>query len=273
MIYMFAAVCFVLLIMNLFMLFVLRQMVKSTGRRIEKDAGRIFASYEELIEKESGRLQELMEETETLRTKREDVSVPSVSGLPGGGQHSPSVRTISAPFQEEDFQALYRKIKKEFQYPPEELIRNLKRETQEEVLQDRGRKQLLQSLMEMLDFEVLYQISTLTESRQREIMEEVLTGEEYGLYQEWKAAFPERDVIAFADWLALEYAKLDTVITVRIPEEREGITDPSDSREDSVMTDTEEKISGQDGVQFQTDPSICEGIRVYYRGRLYDYSI
>ena len=64
MVYVFLAVLMVLVIMNVFMLFILRQMAGAAGRQIERDAGRLFGMYDRMLEEKSRRLELLKEEEE-----------------------------------------------------------------------------------------------------------------------------------------------------------------------------------------------------------------
>ena len=83
MLYIVIAVLIILVVMNLFMVLVLRQMVLSTGKQIEKDAVRLFSAYDGIIEKKSQKLRQLEEE---LEEKKQDQKMEStfrqVPGLP-----------------------------------------------------------------------------------------------------------------------------------------------------------------------------------------------
>lgn len=85
MLYIFLAVMAVLLVMNVFMLLVLRQMAGATGRQIEKDAGRLFGVYDEMLEEKGRELEALqLQEAELLeRIREQELALELAKGSAG----------------------------------------------------------------------------------------------------------------------------------------------------------------------------------------------
>ncbi|MDO4269107.1 MAG: hypothetical protein Q4C73_11600 [Eubacteriales bacterium] len=255
MLYIFIAVLLVLAAMNLFMLFVLRQMVRLTGKQVERDAGRLFGMYDELIEKRSRQLEEL--ELEMERIGR----LPGLSGSADtGAEKNPlpvqlSAGTKAAPYQDESFSRTYRKIKTEFSFSPGQLARALK-DQEEESEAEKALRQTLNSLEELLDFDNLYRLSVLSSEQQETLLKELFSREEAALFHQWGQTQGSRDIVRFADWVKAEKERLDGKMTVQIPASTLAAA-PADSGD----------------ICYQEDSSICEGARIVYKGRMYDYSI
>lgn len=255
MLYIFIAVLLVLAVMNLFMLFVLRQMVRLTGKQVERDAGRLFGMYDELIEKKSRQLEELEKERERIKS----LSAISETEKSGAGEMSLPVQisgTVKeAPYQDEAFSRTYRRVKAEFAFSPSQLAKALKDEEAESG-EERALRQVFKALEELLDFENLYRLSSLNLEQQEALLKEILSPEEAQVFCQWKKMQKSGDIVGFADWVKAENARLDSKMTVQIPLEVLEVNEAEDGE-----------------VLYQEDSSICEGARIVYKGRMYDYSI
>ena len=256
MIYLFIAVLLVLVLMNVFMLLVLRQMARATGKQVEKDAGRLFGMYDSLIEEKSQELQALSEEKERLEAEMPPAGrkeeTPVLTALPVG--ISPSVG--ESRFQDETFSGAYRRVKKEFSFVPEELAGAVK-EAVLETREEKALRQGLSSLSELLSFDNLCRISALSGEQQEALFEELLTPEQKALFRPWRESRSGMDAVAFSDWVKTELARLDTRIVVQIPGEGEKT----------------EEGQREDGIVYEESPALCEGARILYKGRMYDFGI
>ncbi len=248
----FIAVFAVLLVMNVFMLIVLRQMTGATGRRIEKDAARLFGTYEELIGKKSGEVEELQQKKEELEAsiralKEEALQTPQTGSLP---VHNPPV--TQARFQEEDFFGTYSRIKESFLAEPKELVSRFKAEQAPETEEEAGLRRTLEHMRELLSFEVLYKLSILPLSLQRQVLSESFSGPEAKVYADW-AQENAGGALEFSAWLKERSELLSDLLVVRTPE-------------GGQKGETENTL-------WQEDGSICEGVKLRYKDRLYDYSV
>lgn len=254
MIYVFLAVLAVLVIMNVFMLFILRQMAAATGRQVERDAGRIFGMYDGILEEKSRQLELLRQEEEALcrsiEKKKEERGQNAISQTVSKGP-KPQVRT--AVFRDASFARTYNRVRQSFLVPAAEMVREFKEQLPAETDREREWRMCLEGIQDIFTFDNLYRISILPPERQEELLSGILDERQFALYSEWKDGHPGGSAADFSQWLDGALASVsDQVIVKASPEQ------------------AEEKESG---ALWEADSSICEGIKLIYRDRLYDYSI
>lgn len=259
MLYIFVAVLAVLLVLNFFMLMVLRQMMGATGRQIERDAGRLFGMYDEMLEEKSRKLEELRQEEETLKAR-----LLRCGTMAGTGTESPAISLFPAPpaspaeFQDRDFTKLYGKVKTAFSVSPEEMAQafqsQMKQENGGAALKESRETQAVREMREALDFESLYQLLILSKEEQRQVLDAAF-GEE-PVYKAWAGAHPTGGAAAFCSWLDGQLKEAEETLVVKV------------SKEAALG-----EKAPLDGVVWQEDPSICEGVKILYKNRLYDYSV
>lgn len=260
MLYIFLAVLAVLLVMNVFMVIVLRQMTGATGRQIEKDAGRLFGVYDEMLEEKSLRLRELeIQEEELLKQIQEKQRALSpVKAAAGPAFHgSPSV---PAPFQDKHFSEMYGKVKAAFDVSGEELAEAFKKGLEPENRAQAKRRELLNDMRQLLGFDSLYQISILPVSQQKEVLLSAFSGEDREIYLEWEQEDGKNGVLGFSDWLDRQVKRSDRRLVVK-------------ASKAGAAEDGNSKRNGGEDVCWEKDPSICEGVKIFYQDRLYDYSV
>lgn len=247
MLYIFIAVFVVLVLMNIFMIFVLRQMTALTGKQVEKDAVRLMAVYDTLLEQKSAQLRELnlqksmYEEQMVIKDDKLDtwtVDSSLANFIPEKG-----VR-----YQDTEFAQNYQKIKSVFSITPEQVVSQVM-EIEKQVNREIEMKQLglYQEILSKISFESLYEIATLELEEQKAILREVLEEEEVDVYDSWQKENQKSDIITFFSWLQIQVK--------------------SSSKDLIVRTGNEQ------ATQYQFDSSICEGVKVVYGDTLYDFSI
>lgn len=256
MLYIFLAVMAVLLVMNIFMLLVLRQITGATGRQIEKDAGRLFGVYDEMLEEKGRELEALrLRETELLERIREQeqalepakaVPAPSFNGVPA----------VPARFQDRCFSEMYGKVKAAFSVSGEELADAFQKSREPESPAQARRRKTMEEMRELLDFDSLYRIAILPSGQQKQVLSGIFQGEDGEIWREWQTVSGSGGVLEFSDWLDHELALLDRSVLIKAP-----VSELADGK------------AGHQNVRWEADPSICEGVKLLYQDRLYDYSV
>lgn len=259
MLYIFVAVLAVLLVMNVFMLLVLRQMLGATGRQIEKDAGRLLGTYDAMLEKKSRRLEELQKQEEELLARMKAEEGKERAHVPERRAAAPKAPAEPAKFQEKDFSYLYGRIKETFSVEGETLAREFQSHLTPETEQEALRRRTLEEMRRLLDFDSLYELTVLPPAQQRQVLEQVFTGDSGSVYREWEETGGGMDALAFSEWLDMRLQEVSRHLTVK--------TAPGRTGERSL-----ERKEGQDTV-WKEDDSICEGVKLRYQNRLYDYSV
>lgn len=265
MLYLFVAVFIVLIIMNVFMFLVLRQMAISTGRQIEKDAVRLFAVYDGILEDRSRRLEEL--DTELL-DKLDDLEAMEQRKESGGTQAPAGVAcVVTGKYRDEGFANIYQQVKNQFQFDLEEILNRLGQAGQDKDSQ--ALKGCMEGILEKFSFDTQYELSTLPIEDQASLMEEVLDPDEKLIYHSYGEMTGKQDVQSFLEWLKIQWRSLDTGMTVRMARSVDGLS--ADGM--SVGGLSVDGLSAGGGVSFEQDPSLCEGFQIIQGNQLYDYSI
>lgn len=260
MLYIFLAVLAVLLVMNIFMVIVLRQMTGATGRQIEKDAGRLFGVYDEMLEEKSRRLQELESKEKELLARIQEKQrelAPVKAAVSPAFQGSPAA---PAAFQDKHFAKMYGRVKAAFDVSGEKLAEEFKKRREPESQAQARRRELLKDIRELLDFNSLYQISILPVRQQKEVLLSAFSGEDREIYLEWEQEDGKNGVLGFSDWLDRQVKRSDRRLTVKASE--------AEMAEDRGCSG-----NGGEDVCWEKDSSICEGVKIFYQDRLYDYSV
>lgn len=245
MLYIFIAVFVVLVVMNIFMIFVLRQMTILTGKQVEKDAVRLMAVYDTLLEKKSEQLREL---NEKLAVSTTEVKRESPTGEVARGVLAPYIPEKGVRYHDTEFTQNYQKIKDTFLIEPESVISQVSeleksRADEQKQLELEAQK----GILEKISFDSLYQIATLEIEEQQKILKEVLEPKELEIYETWKQETKNPDMIGFFGWLKIQIKTNNRDLIVRTGNESEEM--------------------------YQFDSSICEGVKVMCGDTLYDFSI
>ncbi|MDO4438758.1 MAG: hypothetical protein Q4B86_04850 [Eubacteriales bacterium] len=242
-------------------------MVKSTGRQIEKDAGRMLAVYDELIEEKSKQLSELKEKENEL--KAEQKKEISGVGFPiqtnrNKSVHNESVSLKAVPFHDDTYVSSYKRIKEGFSVDSESLAENFVNALEAESSEESEYRKLIADMLDTFSFENTYKLSLLEKDKYELVLRDVLNNSEYEIYSEWAIKNTSKNISEFRDWLKLEYERTDNLVKVRIPSNSTEHTDASDH---TKLSETDDRI------RYENDNSICEGAKIIYKNKLYDYSI
>lgn len=250
MLYIVVAVLIILIVMNLFMVTVLRQMTLSTGKQIEKDAIRLFSAYDEVLEKKSLELQKLEQELEEKRQEEklgETMPVQAVSQASAG-----EACVVSGRYRDDTFSDDYQRVKENFSFDPTLVLDHIQRQ----IPDSRKELALVEGILGKLSFEDCYEMMTLPTKDQNEILDEFLTEDEKKLHHSYMEASGDEEVQAFYQWLTDRRRILDTGMELRV-----GVS----------LKDRAKELETQ--VASSYDPEICEGFQVKAGNRIYDYSI
>ena len=123
---------------------------------------------------------------------------------------------------------------------------------------DKKRFDSANAILEKLNFEALYGLCTLEKDAQIKILLDAFEKDELALLDEFAQDFHSIDdfeLLDFVAWLRQIVSIETPVLTAYLGEEEENYNDVADN------------------VVCLFDKNICEGIRIVYQGRLYDYSI
>lgn len=217
----------------------------------------LLSTYDGLLEDRSAQLKELDQELARARAELEQVKQSGQPEAPAAEAEEPegdpmaflkAVERISGTeYRDAGGGTLYRKIRENFDLTPEDVLPSF---TTGPVRQGGPAGRLL----EKLEYEAVYRLSTLPREEQRELLSQVLGPEERELLSEYTSVHRQFDSIAFYDYLQCRAAAEPGGVCLRVP-----------------PTAPRGRYPGQ--VQVVVDEEICEGFQVEADNILYDYCV
>jgi hypothetical protein len=148
------------------------------------------------------------------------------------------------------------------------LVKNLLIIDKEEIIRtildkfpyagDKKRYNAAKSILQTLNFEAVYDLSSLPEETQLKLLDEELKREEKKLLKEYLEPLLEAkefNLLGFLNWINEVITKESPILMAYLGEKDEDYSYIADN------------------VICQFDSNVCEGIRIVYQNRLYDYSV
>ena len=125
---------------------------------------------------------------------------------------------------------------------------------------DMKRYETAQSLLDKLNFEAIYDLCSISEEEQLKILDEEMSDEEADLFEEYGketnlTEIKDFKILSFLSWLKEIVNEESPMLVAYVGDEAEDYSHISPY------------------VICQFDKNVCEGIRIVYQKRLYDYSI
>lgn len=249
----FIAVVVVMVVLNVFMLFVVRSVAAVVGRQIRKETQKLFAAYEPLLVEKSKELRD-------LEQKLKDIQPQSILETPEPKQMSkgPAAVVVSGgeahrnrAYRNPLFADGYRSVQSRFTIEPEAVIGQV---AQEKTVEDQ-KVTLATWIVEHISFDMVYRLSTLTPEMQWQLLWDTMDKEMQPLF---KAVAGSEDTFQMVDF----YHDMKTIcayetgtLFVRTGGEKDDFAGLSDD----VVT--------------VLDPSICQGVQIVTGNKMYDFSI
>lgn len=246
----FIAVIIVIMLMNIFLFFVFKGIAVNVGKHAQNYVVRQLSVYDELIEKKEQKLRELKN---ALSNGQAQIAKDRV-------QQQGNIQTPINPFAitpgnylDGDFLHYYRTVREFFHFNHSLCINNVLE--QYDTVEHDLHSLLSRQILEQFSLNDRFSLSTLEEQDQIEILEEVLNEDEYSLFEEYRTFRKSFDCLNFFDWLETESYRSDSAVIIKTGEKKEDLT----------------RLNGR--IRMQYDESICEGIQIILRNKLYDFSI
>lgn len=230
--------------------------VHVVGQNIRDRSISLLSTYDGLLEDRSRSLRKLDAELKRVRaeleqSKSEERVEPSAvreTGQPDPVAFLRTVERISGTeYRDGAAGELYRWVRANFDRAPEEVLAELPDDAD-------SRGGPAGELLAKLDYDSVYQLSTLPENEQLEVLSQVLSEEETVLLEDYNSAHSHFDCIAFYDYLQSRAAEEPKAVCLRVS--------PTAARKEYP-----------ERVRVIVDEDICEGFQVETSNLLYDYSI
>lgn len=231
--------------------------VRVVSQNVRDRSLTLLSTYDGLLEDRSLRLKELDSELERVKAELEQLKQSGQTDLPVTAEEPAETdpmaflraveRISGTEYRDAGGGTLYRMIRENFDLTPADVLSKF---TAGPARQEGPAGRLL----EKLEYEAIYKISTLPREEQLELLAQVFSPEERELLEGYTALHPQFDCIAFYDYLQSSAAEEPGPVCLRVPP-----TAPSGA------------YSGL--VQVVVDEEICEGFQVEANNILYDYCV
>lgn len=222
----------------------------------------LLSTYDGLLEDRSRMLRDLNEELErtkaSLEKLRETGEAAGEPVAPQAQEGDPMAilkaveRVSGTEYRDKDAGTVYRRIRENFSLDPRRVIFDLALHSGDPEEKQAGK------LLEKLNYDTVYRLSTLPGEDQQTLLAEVLEPEERNLLEEYAGLHPRFDCIGFYDFLQSRAAEEPGPIYLRVSPAAAG---------EAAMR----RYPSQ--VQVVVDDEICEGFQVEADNMLYDYCI
>lgn len=256
-----ALVLLTMLAMNAVIFFILRTAVRTTEHQVREHFVRQLAVYDGEVEIKQKESQALDDELSLMKKEAADMKeiIDVLKSSPFYKPHKSEGEKLVplAHYVDKKFFDSYRTAK--------DLMKVLDKRAIIERVQshisysgDLKRYRLVSSLLETLTFETVYELETVPSKEQLKVLDEVLSGEQHGLFLEYVKELSDPLSFrssAFLDWLRTQQSQEDPNLYVYTGEKKEQLAGMGEQ------------------VKFCYDSNICEGLRLVYQNQVYDYSI
>lgn len=226
---------------------------KAMVKNVRSHTMGLLSVYDELLDEKSQELQELEEkldhrEEPVPQETPAAVAAGTGEGIDPGTLLSAAERAAATSYRDSSVGGVYRNIRENFSFQVEELLPALYA-TAQEPAGAAGR------LLEQLDFDTVYHLSTLDPQEQVAVLRECLPEEGKALLADYLQTHRQFSALNFYDYLKSRAAAEPQGAKLYVPE---GVA-------------RSRAFSGN--VQVIADPEICEGFQAELGGKLYDYCI
>lgn len=257
----FVAVVIVLLVLIYFMVIVLRSVVSEVNQKVNGYFLKHLENYDEQFENKFTQMKEMNEKEEkmsrTLRSLERELEAYKVSPFYVPRPIPRDIYIPTARYIDNDFFVEYKVTKdKLMSIDKQQVIYNVMDKVP--YTGDIDRYNLACEIISDLDFEGMYNLCSVSSSEQMDILKEALTDEKGEMLSQYIDTLDEE-----SQFDSLQF--IDYVKTIRTIEDPHVYVSVGENELD--YTEEDKKII------CSVDSNICEGIKIIFQNKVYDYSI
>lgn len=256
----FIAIFLVMGVMIYFIAVSLRIVIENATKRVNAYFLSKLGEYDEDFEKKIEEMEELEDQRESLKQEIRILQMDHNS-LEASRFYRPRplMRDTYIPiarYIDNGFFEDYKKAKNLLVMDKAQIIRDIMEKFP--YTGNLKRYQTAKKILDKLNFQAIYDLSGLTEDVQLEVLEEVFTKPEKLLLKEYRDESEDKehfDLLEFLNWVKQILHRESPRLLASVGDENEDYSDISEN------------------VVCKFDQNVCEGIRIVYQNKLYDYSI
>ncbi|MCD7807498.1 MAG: hypothetical protein LUH19_09215 [Lachnospiraceae bacterium] len=259
MLILYIAVVAVMALLDLFLLFVIRQIAVITNRQVQQHFARELGKCSGSLDEKTGELADLQDKIKTAELRLQELQAAAKRTANGPAAQAQPVQQGSGSlfyqsgidYRSEEALEIYRYIKEHMELDYDGIVeqaRKLAPASEDPLWEGCGK------LLEKFDFDLTYQLTTSDEEKRQEILKERLTEEELNVLNQVAPLSEYPDTVSRIDRVR-QYRKINDP-TVRV-----------------ICGEKELDQQQRKGVLTQYDEGIHEGIRIRTGTGVLDYSL
>lgn len=248
----FIAVTVVLILLNLFFVFIIRALGARIGSFAQNNMLRQSSVFDELILRKEETLHGLLRSIEDAEGRLRDLKVTAHEHVDYGVPtefHS----VTPGNYMDPDFTRDYKQIRENFIFDKEALLRDFAKSLPNEP--EDAKVLAAKGIIGRLNAETCFELSTLSSDEQVSVLTEIFDGLQKELLAEYMRNYSKLEGFEFVSWLKEYIFRNGQSIIVRT-----GMKDDDFSSVDKRIL-------------MERDDSLIEGMYVIHKGKVYDYSI
>ncbi len=244
----FIAVAGVLVVINVFVLFLLRRLALRAKRQIDANVVKQLSAYDELLEDKSTELVQMRSEAHKIELAAKSVPIAPKKPAQMPAAH---VETKKAPtYTDRSFADKYAAVKSKFDFDHKEKVREICKTVQPNPV-----ALVMDSILAKLDLDKVYSLMNLSTEAQQKELNGIFDSKEKKILTEYIKSAEKFDLLDFKKNVELCSARMSTKVVVRTGQQSENF----DEIAPFVTT--------------VYDPEICEGIVIICGEKIYDCSL
>lgn len=235
--------------MNAFMVFLIKRISYTVGKKIHFDVIKMVSAYDSLIDEKSKQLQLLNSKisNDDIEDEANDVQKVQIEPIL---QNVKTDFIIKARYVDDNFPNSYKLVRNEFKLDKVGIINTFKENHKNEKDEN-----IYNSILEKISFETFYNIATLDCDKQISVFKEYFNNEEKEIIDDFSKKNKNFKALVFYNYLKNKAKTCDNRIYIRT----------SDPKADYNFLGS--------GIATQYDNNLCEGFCIVSKEYLYDYSI
>lgn len=248
----FIAVVLVMIVMNAFLFLALTSITARVNHQVNSFFSHKLDICNNLMEQRLAQLEELRNQVEEQKQKKAELEKTEVPE-----EHAPQPAAVysSTPttYVNKHFREQYCLVRQGAHMDKAEVVRQIL--TQHGQTEDIPGLKQKKAILDRFSYDSRYLLMTLGSQEQLRILEEELNDEEQQILRAYCEQNPEFSSDAFFQQLQNECSQYSDTCVIK------------------VAPNVTVNLPDHPEVVQQNDEEICEGIKVLYRGQLYDYSL
>ncbi len=236
-----------------FMLLVIRSISQKVSNKLAQHVADELSAFDVLIDEKEKKLDELKNEIDVKQQKISQIRIPEKIHITDNGNLSSKTLLISDKnYIGKEFLSNYEILRKSFDFNIKDVIGEVENEINNNEFSKS--EKALENIYDSLTIDTVFSLSVLPYETQYEIITESFGENEKKYLNDYMKSHHEFDIAKFYSYIKNQYYRIDSKIYVKTNKKYEN-------------------VSHDDNIVMSENSNICDGMQIYYRNKLYDYSI